>query len=84
MSEAHLRKLMGENDVLKQKLEKQRKYTEELKKSVYRKTAESNVVASRNLVRNPLRNNIKTRKKIGKKKSFKQKKPKVNHGEEQI
>jgi hypothetical protein len=33
MSEAHLRKLMGENDVLKSKLEKQRKYTEELKKS---------------------------------------------------
>ena len=36
LQEKHFKKILGENDVLKQKLEKQRKYTEELKKSMYK------------------------------------------------
>ena len=87
MAEKHLQKVLGENDVLKEKLEKQRKYTEELKTKVYRKAGNGpGGPKSRNrkkkdetLSHNPLRDGVKTRtRKMTKKRSFRPKKAMSN------
>merc|ERR1712146_21085 len=81
LQEKHFKKILGENDVLKQKLEKQRKYTEELKKSVHKQQqAALGAPSSRGSPRggpSTLREGIKTRKKMGKKRSFKQRKARI-------
>ena len=78
---------LGENDVLKEKLEKQRKYTEELKNKVYRKAGNGpGGPKSRNRKKkdeifshNPLRDGVKTRtRKMTKKRSFRPKKAMSN------
>ena len=74
LQEKHFKKLLGENDILKQKLEKQRKYTEELKKSVHKQQQAARGAPSSRGGPSTLREGIKTRKKMGKKRSFKQRK----------
>ena len=77
LQEKHFKKILGENDVLKQKLEKQRKYTEELKKNMYKNQQRAlNTPTSRGGP-SALREGIKSRKKMGKKRSFKQRKARL-------
>ena len=77
LQEKHFKKILGENDVLKQKLEKQRKYTEELKKNMYKNQQRALSTPTSRGGPSALREGIKSRKKMGKKRSFKQRKARL-------